>query len=107
VALPDEIRDMSRRNKMRKVIIIGALLGTLGATQNAHAVEGGYHAASKFEQVKAACELTADGLRDGMGIIIGSDQMVAATTFGRGLGSLIKHARDYDSCMTLHGYAKN
>jgi hypothetical protein len=28
-------------------------------------------------------------------------------TIGHGIGMLIRHAQDYDHCMTLHGYVHN
>jgi hypothetical protein len=69
--------------------------------------DGGYHRASGFEQVKAQCELVANGLQPSPGFVMGSPEFVAGASIGSGIGGLIVHARNYDNCMTLKGYAKN
>jgi hypothetical protein len=69
--------------------------------------DGGYHQASGFEQVKAQCELIANGLQPSPGFVMGSPEFVAGASIGSGIGGLIVHARNYDNCMTLKGYAKN
>lgn len=69
--------------------------------------DGGYHQASGFEMVKAQCELVANGLQPSPGFVMGSQAFVAGASIGSGIGGLIVHARNYDNCMTLHGYAKN
>jgi hypothetical protein len=70
---------------MRKLILAAIMLGATAA----HAED--YHKATTFEQTKAACEFFADSLR--------------------GPGNMpywgAQHARAYDQCMTLHGYARN
>jgi hypothetical protein len=71
------------------------------------ALTEGYHRASAFEQVKAQCELIANGLAPGGGFVMGSPQFVAGASIGRGIGMLIRHAQDYNNCMTLKGYAHN
>jgi hypothetical protein len=38
---------------------------------------------------------------------MGSPEFVAGASIGSGIGGLIVHARNYDNCMTLKGYAKN
>jgi hypothetical protein len=69
--------------------------------------DGGYHQASGFEMVKAQCELVANGLQPSPGFVMGSQAFVTGAAIGSGIGGLIVHARNYDNCMTLHGYAKN
>lgn len=86
-----------------------AALVMIAPIGNAHAApgDGGYHQASGFEQVKAECELVANGLQPSPGFAIGSAEFVAGHEIGATIGGLIVHARNYDNCMTLHGYAKN
>ena len=67
----------------------------------------GYHRASGFEQIKAQCELIANGLAPSGGLVMGSPEFVAGASIGHGIGMLIRHAQDYDHCMTLHGYVRN
>jgi hypothetical protein len=67
----------------------------------------GYHRASAFEQVKAQCELIANGLAPTGGFVMGSPEFVAGASIGRGIGMLIRHAQDYNNCMTLKGYTHN
>jgi hypothetical protein len=88
--------------EMKTILTVGAMIAL---TTAANAADG-YRRATPFEQVKARCELTADALRDGGGFAFGSPEFVAGQQIGRGLGSLMKHARDYDNCMVLHGFAK-
>jgi hypothetical protein len=72
---------------------------------NAHA--DGYRAATTLEQVKAQCELVADGMVQPEDPYYGDPKYAGFSTFGSAIGGAIRHARDYDNCMTLHGYAKN
>jgi hypothetical protein len=76
-------------------LVIAAPIG------NAHAEEG-YHRATGFEQVKAACELMADGAGAGS-FAFGN----AGFMLGVGIRRSIDHARAYDNCMVLKGYARN
>jgi hypothetical protein len=67
----------------------------------------GYHRASGFEQIKAQCELTANSMPRPGYFAMGSPTFVGASSLGYGIGSLIRHAQDYNNCMTLHGYVHN
>ena len=67
----------------------------------------GYHRASGYEQVKAECELVANGLQPSPGFVIGSREYVAGAAIGSAIGGLIVHAQNYQNCMTLKGYAHN
>jgi hypothetical protein len=84
-------------------LIVIAPIGTAHAAPG----DGGYHRASGFEQVKAQCELVANGLQPSPGFVMGSPEFVARASIGHGIGGLIVHAQNYDNCMTLHGFAKN
>jgi hypothetical protein len=109
---------------MKTVLLAATLVGALIAAGQADAKtkhnpvqqeqvvtaqpgDGGYHQASGFEQVKAQCELIANGLQPSPGFVMGSPEFVAGASIGSGIGGLIVHARNYDNCMTLKGYAKN
>jgi hypothetical protein len=70
------------------------------------AAADGYHRATGYEQTKAACELFADSQPRPGFFVAGNQNFVGASTFAYGVGSLIRHARSYDQCMTLHGYVK-
>ena len=81
---------------MNRILTTAALALALGAVASSHAnaqSQGGldYHKATGFEQTKATCEFFADSLR--------------------GPGNMpywgAQHARAYDQCMTLQGYARN
>ena len=67
----------------------------------------GYHAASGMEQVKAYCELVANGLQPGGSFVMGSPSFVAGAAIGSAIGGAITHAQNYDHCMVLKGYAHN
>jgi opacity protein-like surface antigen len=67
----------------------------------------GYHRASGFEQTKAQCELTANSMPRPGYFAMGSPTFVGASSLGYGVGSMIRHAQDYNNCMTLHGYVHN
>jgi hypothetical protein len=71
------------------------------------ALTEGYRRASGFEQVKAQCELIANGLAPSGGFVMGSPEFVAGASIGHGIGMLIRHAQDYSNCMTLNGYTHN
>jgi hypothetical protein len=74
--------------KTTLAIMFTAIAFSAPAVNHAHAAD--YHKASPLEQTKAACEIYADTYR-------GAQTM----TWGA------QHARAYDSCMTLRGYAGN
>jgi hypothetical protein len=73
----------------------------------ARASTEGYRRATAFEQVKAQCELIANGLAPSGGFVMGSPEFVAGASIGHGIGMLIRHAQDYNNCMTLKGYTHN
>jgi hypothetical protein len=87
---------------MKTALTIAAAF--VGVTTAANA--DGYRPATKFEQVKATCELIADGLQPSPGFVVGPPEWVAGHNFGAAIGGLVKHAQNYDNCMVLHGYAK-
>jgi hypothetical protein len=87
---------------MKIIPTIGAMIAL---TTAANAADG-YRPATKFEQVKATCELTPNGLQPGGGFVFGSQQFVAGAMVGSAIGGLIRHAQNYDNCMVLHGFAK-
>jgi hypothetical protein len=64
----------------------------------------GYRRASGFDQVKAQCELVANQMPRPGYFVMGSPTFVGASSLGYGIGSMIRHAQDYEHCMTLHGY---
>jgi hypothetical protein len=64
-----------------------------------------YRPASKFEQIKAQCELVADGLQT-QGFAFGSPAFVGGYAVGSAIQGLIDHASRYDHCMTLYGYVR-
>jgi hypothetical protein len=66
----------------------------------------GYHRASMFEQVKARCELMADGSYVGH-VAIGNPYFVTGAAIGAGIANAIRHSRAYDVCMTMSGYARD
>jgi hypothetical protein len=111
---------------MKTLLIASAILGVLIAPASAakhhknqtttaytaeapvdQALADGYHRASGYEQVKAECELVANGLQPSPGFFIGSQEAVAGHAIGSAIGGLIVHAQNYDHCMTLKGYAHN
>ena len=59
--------------------------------------DDGYHKASAFEQVKAYCELAANGL----------PQPQWHSVIGVTIGSIVVHAKNYEHCMTVMGYVHN
>ncbi len=78
------------------------------ATYEAQPVDpNGYHAASGMEQVKAYCELVANGLQPSGSFVMGSPSFVAGAALGSAIGGAITHAQNYDHCMVLKGYAHN
>jgi hypothetical protein len=112
---------------MKTLLIASAILGVLIAPASAatkhhkhqttaaytaeapvdQASADGYHRASGYEQVKAECELVANGLQPSPGFVIGSREYVAGAAVGSAIGGLIVHAKNYQNCMTLKGYAHN
>jgi hypothetical protein len=74
---------------MTKILLAACAALALGAV-DANAQSADYHKASPLEQAKAACEIYADTYR-------GTQTMPWGA----------QHARAYDSCMTLRGYARN
>jgi hypothetical protein len=79
-------------NRIFATAALALALGAVASHANAQSYGGSdYHKATTFEQTKAACEFFADSLR--------------------GPGNMpywgAQHARAYDQCMTLHGYARN
>jgi hypothetical protein len=83
---PFERRTRAKRkvDTVRKLILAAVMVGAAAA----HAED--YHKATALEQAKAACEIYADTYK-------------GANTMPWGA----QHARAYDSCMTLRGYARN
>ena len=73
---------------MKKLLLAACAALALGAV-DANA-QSDYHKASPLEQAKAACEIYADTYR-------GTQTMPWGA----------QHARAYDLCMTLRGYARN
>jgi hypothetical protein len=88
---------------MRTLII--ATLAAMLLSGGAHA--DGYRAATTLEQVKAKCELVADGMVQPDDPYYGDPKYAGFSTFGSAIGGAIRHARDYDNCMVLHGFAKD
>jgi hypothetical protein len=84
--------------------LIPAILATMLLSGGAHA--DGYRAATPLEQVKAQCELVADGMVQPADPYYGDPKYAGFSTFGSAIGGAIRHARDYDNCMVLHGFAK-
>jgi hypothetical protein len=64
----------------------------------------GYRRATSFEQIKAICEAYADGRPQPGYFVAGNSAYVGMTSFAYGVGGLVRHARAYDQCMTVHGY---
>jgi hypothetical protein len=85
---------------MRTLLIAAAIAAATPAL-----AADGYHKASAFEQVKAYCELIANGLQPSPGFVMGSQEFVAGHAIGSAIGGLVVHAQNYDHCMTLKGYA--
>jgi hypothetical protein len=107
---------------MKTLLVALALVGALASPASAatrhrqalvadaapdQASAEGYRRASGFDQVKAECELVANGLQPSPGFVMGSEQFVAMHNLGAGIGGLIVHARNYEHCMTLLGYVHN
>ena len=86
---------------MKKTLVALVAL-VLAAPANAE----GYRKATAFEQVKAQCELIANGLQPSGGFVMGNQQFVAGAMIGSAIGGMIRHAQNYDNCMVLHGYAR-
>ena len=59
-----------------------------------------------MEAAKARCEMAADGTSTGY-LAFGSPEFVGGAAIGNGLNNLFNHARAYDQCMTMLGYAHN
>jgi len=74
------------------------------ATSAQPVLPDGYHVASQYERIKAQCEMVADGSQEG-GFAIGNSNFVAGYGIGHGIRNLVLHARSYDQCMTINGYA--
>jgi hypothetical protein len=67
----------------------------------------GYHRASGFEQVKAACEAYADSVSPAY-ISPGSNDLNSnIAELGKTVGSWAGHSRAYDHCMVAQGYVRN
>ena len=84
---------------MRTLLLLAALLISSSAYAD------GYRAATKFEQIKAQCELVADGVQQD-GFAFGSPSFVGGYAVGSAIRGLIDHAQRYDHCMTLYGYVR-
>jgi hypothetical protein len=82
------------------------LLATVAILSISAANADGYRKATGFEQVKAKCELVADGMVQPDDPYYGDPKYAGFSTFGSAIGGAIRHARDYDNCMVLHGFAK-
>jgi hypothetical protein len=82
-----------------------ALLAALMISGLSQADADGYRAATKFEQIKAKCELVADGMQQN-GFAFGSSAFVGGYALGSAIQGAIDHAGRYDHCMTLYGYVK-
>jgi hypothetical protein len=87
---------------MKTALIIAAAFVVVATAANA----GGYRAATKFEQVKAQCELVADSMAQPDSPYYGDPRYAGFASFGDAIGGAIRHAKDYDMCMVLHGFAK-
>jgi hypothetical protein len=71
---------------MRKTLLAAALISAA-----APAIAEDYHRATALEQAKAYCEVFANQVQTPAGLIAG----------------YAIHAKNYDSCMVLKGYARN
>jgi hypothetical protein len=85
---------------MKASLLIAALLIS-GCAASADT----YRTATKLEQIKAQCELVADGLQT-QGFAFGSPEFVGGYAVGSAIQGLIDHAQRYDHCMTLYGYVR-
>ena len=88
---------------MKTALIVAAAFVVITTAANAD----GYRAATQLEQVKAQCELVADGMVQPDSPYYGDPKYAGFSTFGSAVGGAIRHARDYDNCMVLHGFAKD
>ena len=82
--------------KTTLAIMFAAIAFSAPAVNHAHAAAG-YHKANGFEQVQAYCELAANGL----------PQPQWHSVIGVTIGSIVVHAKNYEHCMTVMGYAHN
>jgi hypothetical protein len=87
---------------MKTALIVAAAFVVIATAANAD----DYRAATILEQVKAQCELVADGMVQPDSPYYGDPKYAGLATFGNAVGGAIRHARDYDNCMVLHGFAK-
>jgi hypothetical protein len=88
---------------MKTALIVAGALVVITTAANAD----GYRAATQLEQVKAQCELVADGMVQPDSPYYGDPRYAGFASFGNAVGGAIRHARDYDNCMVLHGFAKD
>jgi hypothetical protein len=88
---------------MKAALIVAVAFVAIATAANAD----GYRAATQLEQVKAACELAADGMVQPDSPYYGDPRYAGFASFGNAVGGAIRHARDYDNCMVLHGFAKD
>jgi hypothetical protein len=87
---------------MKTALIVAAAFVVIATAANAD----GYRPATQLEQVKAQCELVADGMVQPDSPYYGDPRYAGFASFGNAVGGAIRHARDYDNCMVLHGFAK-
>jgi hypothetical protein len=74
-----------------KALLIAAAL----AVATPAVAADGYHKATSFEQAQAYCELAANSLPEPRW----------SGVLGATIGSAVVHAKNYERCMTLKGYA--
>ena len=84
--------------KITLAIMFAAIAFSASPQNHAHERHAaGYHKANGFEQVQAYCELAANGL----------PQPQWHSVIGVTIGSIVVHAKNYEHCMTVMGYAHN
>ena len=88
--------------RWRQKAIVAAAFVVITTAANAD----GYRAATQLEQVKAQCELVADGMVQPDSPYYGDPRYAGFASFGSAIGGAIQHAKHYDMCMILHGFAK-
>ena len=87
---------------MKTALIVAAAFVVITTAANAD----GYCPATQLEQVKAQRELVADGMVRPDSPYYGDPRYAGFASFGNAVGGVVRHARDYDNCMVLHGFAK-